>query len=89
MVVFPEPLSPTSPKVSPRLMEKLMSSTALTWATVRLKISPSVIGKCILRFLTSKSTLPWPLAAYLGPAYLKFDSYLISLSCFPDAQCRS
>src|SRR5512145_2547714 len=53
-VVFPQPLSPTRPRVSPFLMEKLTSSTALTWATVFL-MSPRVTGKYIFRWLTSKS----------------------------------
>ncbi len=33
VVVLPQPDSPTSPKVSPFLMAKLTSSTALTWPT--------------------------------------------------------
>src|SRR3990172_9023455 len=51
-VVLPQPLSPTSPSVSPRRMLKLTSSTALTWPTTRLR-TPRRMGKYILRFFTS------------------------------------
>src|SRR3972149_463996 len=45
MVVLPQPLSPTSPSVSPRLISKLTPSTALTSATLRWKMIPEVPGK--------------------------------------------
>ena len=48
-VVLPEPLSPTRPNVSPRLMKKLTSSTALISATRFWKIVPEVTGKYFLR----------------------------------------
>src|SRR3990170_1600407 len=46
-VVLPQPLSPTSPSVSPRLISKLTPSTALTSATLRWKMMPEVTGKYI------------------------------------------
>ena len=49
MVVFPQPDSPTSPSVSPSLMEKVTSFTAWTRATSRSKRIPSLIGKKSLR----------------------------------------
>src|ERR671914_335591 len=54
-VVLPQPLSPTSPRVSPRRISKSTSSTALTCPTVRPK-KPCFMGKCILRCLTSSRT---------------------------------
>ena len=53
VVVFPQPLSPTRPSVSPRRIVKLTSSTALMSATFRWKITPEVTGKYILRFRIS------------------------------------
>ena len=50
-VVFPQPDSPTRPSVSPLLISKLMSSTALTYAATRER-TPRRIGKYFLRFLT-------------------------------------
>jgi hypothetical protein len=44
-VVLPQPLSPTSPKVSPGRTSKETPSTALTWPTTRWS-APSLIGKC-------------------------------------------
>ena len=51
-VVFPQPLSPTSPSVSPGSIAKLTPSTALTWAQTRLN-NPCLTGKWTWRFLTS------------------------------------
>jgi hypothetical protein len=51
-VVLPQPDSPTRPSVSPRSIVKLMSSTALRRARVRLNNPPS-IAKYFFRFLTS------------------------------------
>src|SRR5688572_24252523 len=51
-VVFPQPLSPTSPSVSPGARENEMSSTARTWATTREK-TPFLTGKYFFRFRTS------------------------------------
>src|SRR5207344_1317800 len=55
VVVFPQPLSPTSDSVSPRLTKKLTSSTAFTWPTVFWR-SPLRMGKYFLSPLTSRST---------------------------------
>src|SRR4030067_276344 len=56
--VLPHPLSPTKPKVSPLFTEKLMSSTACTTPTCFLSSTPlAVIGKCLTRFLTSKTVV--------------------------------
>src|SRR5208282_4535410 len=53
-VVLPQPLSPTSPSVSPGSRLKLTSSTAFTnsWAPLS---SPCFTGKCTFTFLTSSS----------------------------------
>ena len=61
VVVLPQPLSPTSPRVSPWLMVKETLSTAFTSATLRWKMIPDVTGKYIFRFFTSSSG-PSPLA---------------------------
>ena len=45
VVLFPEPDSPTRPNVSPALMEKLTSSTALT--------VPMEVLKCFFRLFTT------------------------------------
>ena len=55
VVVFPHPLSPTNPSVSPSLITRSIPSTALTWPVTRLK-TPVRTGKCFFRFLTSRST---------------------------------
>src|ERR1700757_5135257 len=57
VVVLPQPLSPTSPKVSPRPTVKSIPSTAFTSPTLRLMTIPSVTGKCIRSPLTSRSGL--------------------------------
>src|SRR6185437_1560987 len=57
VVVLPQPLSPTSPRVSPRRTVKSMPSTALTSPTLRLMTIPSVTGKCICKPRTSRSGL--------------------------------
>jgi hypothetical protein len=49
VVLLPQPLSPTSPNVSPGATEKLIPSTACTAATWRLNTIPRVIGKCLTR----------------------------------------
>src|SRR4030042_125214 len=67
VVVLPHPLSPTSPRVSCFFISKLMSSTALTSPTFFRK-SPQVIGKYILRFLTSSKTL-FCGASIISPLY--------------------
>ena len=51
VVVFPHPLSPTKPKVSPWFTEKLIPSTAWISPTCFFRIIPlDVIGKCLTRF---------------------------------------
>src|SRR5438477_1821613 len=57
VVVLPQPLSPTSPRVSPRRTVKSIPSTALTSPTFRLITIPSVTGKCICNPRTSRSGL--------------------------------
>ena len=54
-VDFPEPLSPTTPTVSPSLTVKLASLTALTKSTVRLS-RPLWIGNQTLKEDTSATT---------------------------------
>src|SRR5258708_7153378 len=56
-VDLPHPDSPTSPKVSPCLIEKETPSTAKTWPETRLK-TPLRMGKCFLRSVTSSSGPP-------------------------------
>src|SRR5262245_56609521 len=56
-VVFPQPLSPTSPSVSPGASWNEMSSTARTWATT-LEKTPFLTGKYFFRFRTSISGPP-------------------------------
>ena len=53
VVVLPQPDSPTRPSVSPRRMEKLTPSTALTRAASPPKMPPPM-GKCLTRFRTSR-----------------------------------
>src|SRR5579859_3969116 len=60
-VVLPQPLSPTSPSVSPCLMVKLTFSTACTQATVRCSRPPRT-GKYLTRFFTSTRSRPLLLA---------------------------
>src|SRR5215213_1121311 len=52
VVDFPQPDSPTRPKVSPRRMAKLTPSTALTFSPPTPR-APALTGKYFLRFLTS------------------------------------
>src|SRR3990170_258941 len=63
-VVLPQPLSPTSPSVSPRLISKLTPSTALTSATLRWKMIPEVTGKYIR--MSSTRTMVSPAGPALG-----------------------
>ena len=55
MVVFPQPDSPTSPKVSPLLIKKETSSTAFT--TFFSKSFPLATGKCCFKCSISSSFL--------------------------------
>ncbi len=53
-VVLPQPLSPTSPRVSPLMTEKLTPSTACTWPTT-LPNTPFFTGKSFWRSVTLMS----------------------------------
>src|SRR5665213_1793388 len=55
IVVLPQPLSPTRPKVSPRRIVRSTPSTAFTSPILRRVTIPSVIGKCMRRPRTSTS----------------------------------
>src|SRR5205814_5968300 len=68
-VDLPQPLSPTRPNVSPSPIEKLTSSTAYTWPTVRRRI-PFLTGKCFFRLTTSSTGAPLPLEAPFGATLL-------------------
>ena len=57
-VVLPQPLSPTTPKVSPRPIARSTPSTALTWACTRPQ-NPRRTGKCFLSPLTSTKGAAW------------------------------
>jgi hypothetical protein len=88
-VVLPQPDSPTRPNVSPRLMKKLTSSTAFTWATVRCK-SPPRTGKYLRRRSTSRSTSPFvpgprPFVRSCGAAAVAVAVDASSLSSDPSA----
>src|SRR5437867_4506862 len=50
VIVFPEPLSPTTPSVSPWCIRKLTPSTALT--------TPSRVKKWVFRLITSSNGGP-------------------------------
>src|SRR5439155_1491328 len=58
VVVLPQPLSPTSPSVSPRLSAKSTPSTAFTVPTDRLRIVPRATMKCLVTAWASSTT--WP-----------------------------
>src|SRR5262245_11923326 len=66
VVDLPQPDSPTSPKVPPRLSAKLMPSTACTVATRRWMMVPLVKGKCTLRSSTRTTSSPPPAARALA-----------------------
>ena len=51
-VVLPEPLSPTTPRVSPARMATVAALTALMWPTV-LRRRPRLIGNQTRRFSVS------------------------------------
>ena len=53
-VDFPQPLSPTSPRISPSLRVKETPSTALSEPTDCSKIIPFLTGKCFSRSRTSR-----------------------------------
>src|SRR4051812_45898616 len=55
-VDLPQPDSPTPPSVSPRGSSMSTPSTARTAPTLVLKTMPWVIGKCLTRFLVSRTT---------------------------------
>ena len=54
-VVLPEPLSPTTPSVSPLRTSRLMPSTALIWPTT-LRMTPRLIGNQTFRSLVEITT---------------------------------
>ena len=57
MVVFPQPDSPTSPRVSPARTSKSTPSTARTWPTTRCN-APARTGNVLARPRTSSSGAP-------------------------------
>src|SRR5215207_3421292 len=57
-VDLPHPDSPTMPSVSPLCSWNDTPSTALTAPTWRLNTTPTVSGKCLTRFCTSRITSP-------------------------------
>ena len=67
VVDFPQPDSPTSPRVSPAMMSNEMPSTAWTRATSREK-SPPLMGKYLTRFLTRRRGSAMALPLILCPA---------------------
>ena len=63
VVDLPQPDSPTSPSVSPRLTSNDTPSTACTAPTCLRKMIPEVSGKCFLRSRISYSVSPPPTCA--------------------------
>ena len=59
-MLLPQPLSPTSPSVSPRRRTKSTPSTAFTVPTVWLRIAPRVTGKCLVSARASSTTASSP-----------------------------
>ena len=57
VVVFPHPLSPTRPSVSPRRRTKSTPSTAFTVPKRRLRIVPRASGKCLVSRRASRTTV--------------------------------
>jgi hypothetical protein len=60
IVDLPQPDSPTTPRVSPRLTVKVTPSTAFTEAICFWKMIPRVTGKCFSRFSTTRSSSAIP-----------------------------
>src|SRR3989454_987789 len=60
VVVFPHPLSPTTPRISPSRMSKLTPSTAWTYCSGenREPRNPALIGNSFTRFSTRYTTSP-------------------------------
>src|SRR4030042_1632294 len=77
MVVLPQPLSPTSPSVSPFFNVKLTPSTALTSATFR-RNSPRVTGKYIFSSWMSR----------MLPFCCWFTDFLLRVRVAPDVVAR-
>ena len=83
-VVLPQPLSPTSPNVSPRLTSNVTPSTAFTSAILRWKMMPEVTGKYILRSRAWTRLSPGRTVSVLGACSVVISSpypYAILLSC--------
>src|SRR6266567_3105103 len=73
IVVFPHPLSPTSPRVSPLFRTKDTLSTACTSPIFVLNRTPfSYTGKCLVRFLTS--SVAWLVWNQLATGEMSFSS---------------
>ena len=68
IVDLPQPDSPTTPSVSPRLSVKETSSTALTAATCFWNTIPRVTGKCFVRCSTLRSSSAIPYNASVANA---------------------
>src|ERR1019366_1062393 len=87
VVVLPQPLSPTSDSVSPRLRKKVTSSTAFTWPMVFWR-SPLRMRKYFLSPLTSRSTdFPEPALRFLiVVGFFSLVEKTACLSSFPDGQ---
>lgn len=54
-VDFPQPDSPTSPRISPFLMDSVTPSTALTESTCFWMSKPLLTGKCVLTSWSSRN----------------------------------
>ena len=59
-VDFPQPVSPTRPRVSPLRTSRFTPSTACTLPIWRLKKMPRLIGKCLTTFSTRSSVSTGP-----------------------------
>ena len=88
VVDLPQPDSPTSPSVSPRLTANETPSTACTAPTLRWKMMPCVSGKCMTRLLTSSSARrPLPEAVAGCACAVRRDG--ADFARIPPAQVRS
>src|SRR5690606_9068630 len=78
VVDLPQPLSPTNPSVSPRLMLKLTPSTAFTEPIWREKMMPRVTGKCLTKSRTSSSgRSPLPAFCRAGSLAIAMSAHLL------------
>src|SRR5699024_10672771 len=79
VVDFPQPLSPTIPRVSPFRMEKVTSSTAFT-SPIFFPNTPPRIGKNFFRCSTSRSGCGWVTIRFLLLIHMEPTPAVLSIS---------